>query len=247
MANPRQRRKLRSGSYKPIRHSKRAQKNLKKQPPIRGPKVLQDAWDRHKTVKQNYEALGLVASLNPTASGGVEQPLVPVLADEHSMEVDAAPEASTSTAEGTSALPKGFGRIVRDEDGNIIDIELAEEDTEEIAEAADRLIEDIPDPSKQEALAGWVALGSSTAASGCVSNTSDTHVVQSGSYLDVPIKLAADDIRKFRRSRSYEFRFRSVREHKRRTNATLRLERRIRRAAALGCKTRPRCRRDGEG
>lgn len=32
MANPRQRRKLRSGTHRPVSHSKRAQKNLKKTP-----------------------------------------------------------------------------------------------------------------------------------------------------------------------------------------------------------------------
>lgn len=78
MANPRQRRKARSGSHKAVRHSNNAKKNLKKQPrqssicillcqrnyvelvslylavAIRGPKVLQDAWDKHKTVRQKY-------------------------------------------------------------------------------------------------------------------------------------------------------------------------------------------------
>ncbi|KAH9060100.1 hypothetical protein EDB87DRAFT_1551613, partial [Lactarius vividus] len=71
MANPRQRRKARS-SQKPVRHSRQAKKLLKKQPPIRGPKALRDAWDKHKTVRQNYAALGLAASLNPRASGGAE-------------------------------------------------------------------------------------------------------------------------------------------------------------------------------
>lgn len=146
-----------------MRHSNNAKKNLKKQPPIRGPKVLQEAWDKHKTVRQNYEALGLVASLNPTASGGVEKSLGSSSKSEQAMDVDRAPEASSSKAAGTSGLPKGYGRIIRDADGNVVDVELAEEDEEEGAAAADsaeRLVEDIPDPAKQKGLVGWVAVGS---------------------------------------------------------------------------------------
>jgi nucleolar protein 16 len=74
MVNPRQRRKVRS-SHKPVHHSRQAKKLLKKQPralgfflemsalptlilifdthqAIRGPKALQEAWDKHKTVRQ---------------------------------------------------------------------------------------------------------------------------------------------------------------------------------------------------
>ncbi|EEB92758.1 hypothetical protein MPER_08686 [Moniliophthora perniciosa FA553] len=72
MANPRQRRKARSSSYRPVSHSKNAKRNLKKMPPIRAPKVLQEAWDKRKTVRQNYAALGLIHDLNPSASGGAE-------------------------------------------------------------------------------------------------------------------------------------------------------------------------------
>jgi hypothetical protein len=76
MANPRQRRKTRS-SHKPVHQSRQAKKLLKKQPralgflidmsalptpilifdihqAIRGPKGLQEAWDKHKTVRQKY-------------------------------------------------------------------------------------------------------------------------------------------------------------------------------------------------
>ncbi|EMD38494.1 hypothetical protein CERSUDRAFT_113665 [Gelatoporia subvermispora B] len=156
MANPRQRRKLRSGSHKPVHHSRRAQKILKKQPPIRGPKVLQEAWDSHKTVRQNYEALGLVASLNPTASGGVERPL-----DRQGLTAggsSATPEASSSSpSSGSGAIPKGYGRIIRDEDGNIIDVEMGEEEPEAAPEEEE--IEAIPNPADDDQQAGWVGLG----------------------------------------------------------------------------------------
>lgn len=76
MANPRQRHKSRSSSYKPVRNSRHTNKLLRKQPrasrisfelnifnsdifstsltAIRGPKFLQDAWDKRKTVRQKY-------------------------------------------------------------------------------------------------------------------------------------------------------------------------------------------------
>ncbi|KIP09099.1 hypothetical protein PHLGIDRAFT_126553 [Phlebiopsis gigantea 11061_1 CR5-6] len=152
MANPRQRRKLRSGSHKAVRHSNHAKKNLKKQPPIHGPKVLQEAWDTHRTVRQNYEALGLAASLKPTASGGVERPLGVASNNEPAMAAESAPVASGSK------LPKGYGRIVRDADGNVVDVQLDEEDEEEAAQPG-RLVEDIPDPSAQPRLAEWVGRG----------------------------------------------------------------------------------------
>jgi hypothetical protein len=71
MANPRQRRKARSSSHRPISHSRHAKRNMKKVArksyapcilglnshdcfllAIRGPKALQDAWDKQKTVHQ---------------------------------------------------------------------------------------------------------------------------------------------------------------------------------------------------
>ncbi|PCH38256.1 hypothetical protein WOLCODRAFT_130795 [Wolfiporia cocos MD-104 SS10] len=147
MANPRQRRKQRSGSYKPVQHSRHAQKNLKKQPPIRGPKVLQEAWDRKKTVRQNYAALGLAASLNPTQSGGAE----PAQAESR-----AAAPAQTQGAEPAAGapVPRGFGRIVRDADGNVVGVELPDE---EEARRAPATAEDVPDVRADAQLAAWVA------------------------------------------------------------------------------------------
>ncbi|KAI0781053.1 ribosome biogenesis protein Nop16 [Trametes elegans] len=168
MANPRQRRKLRSGSHKPVHHSRRAKKLLKKQPPIRGPKVLQEAWDPHKTVRQNYEALGLTASLNPVASGGTERPL-PTRGEHDADRSEQQPEASTSTstaspakaAGGAGGVPKGYGKIVRDAEGNVVDVVLGdEEEEEEEAGAMAEGVEDIPDPTEDDQAAGWVGLGS---------------------------------------------------------------------------------------
>uniref|UniRef100_A0A0W0FZQ4 Nucleolar protein 16 n=1 Tax=Moniliophthora roreri TaxID=221103 RepID=A0A0W0FZQ4_MONRR len=149
MANPRQRRKVRSSSYRPVSHSKNAKRNLKKMPPIRAPKVLQEAWNKRKTVRQNYAALGLIHDLNPSASGGAEIIEVDVDQEEYVVaifikrlsfivEISArasGPESSSSRSDvrpngsrSGDSIPKGYGRIIRDEDGNILRIELAEEE-----------------------------------------------------------------------------------------------------------------------
>ncbi|THV07899.1 hypothetical protein K435DRAFT_642733 [Dendrothele bispora CBS 962.96] len=126
MANPRQRRKTRSSSYRPVSQSKNAKRNLKKTPPIRGPKLLQQAWDKHKTVRQNYAALGLIHDLNSTESGGTEtsnvnQPTASSVSDSF----ETMPLTSNSFI--ARSIPRGYGKIIRDEQGNIVDVQLAEE------------------------------------------------------------------------------------------------------------------------
>ncbi|KAI0664922.1 ribosome biogenesis protein Nop16 [Cubamyces menziesii] len=180
MANPRQRRKLRSGSHKPVHHSRRAKKILKKQPPIRGPQVLQEAWDPRKTVRQNYEALGLAATLNPIASGGTERPLSTRPGHEEEdpgtqPEASSSASASTSHPSETSGVPKGYGKIIRDADGNIVDVVLADEDEEE-EEATEEELDDVPDPTEDDQAAGWVGLGSDPRKRS--PESTGTHVVQ---------------------------------------------------------------------
>ncbi|KAI0934424.1 hypothetical protein AcW1_005951 [Taiwanofungus camphoratus] len=175
MANPRQRRKSRSGSYRPVHHSRRGKKILKKQPPICGPKVLQESWDKRKTVRQNYEALGLVASLNPTLSGGVERPMAALGSRQSSPVASNTPEASSSTkAPRASGVPKGYGKFTRDEEGNIVDVQLAEEESD--MDQDEEPLEDIPDPAQEEELAPWVGLGSRPKSRQM--GSSDTHVVR---------------------------------------------------------------------
>ncbi|KAJ3741825.1 ribosome biogenesis protein Nop16 [Lentinula detonsa] len=149
MANPRQRRKARSSSHRAISHSKHAKRNLKKMPSIRAPKVLQQAWDNQKTVRQNYAALGLVHDLNPSESGGAE-----VIEMDKRTTSGSAPESfidstgpstsassfsadpemplshtrATNSAASKSSIPKGHGRIIRDAVGNVMRIVLPEED-----------------------------------------------------------------------------------------------------------------------
>lgn len=126
----------------------------------------------------SYEAMGLVASLNPTLSGGVE----PTTSrhdrfDTHSIELSSTPEVSDTKQSGaasTQTVPRGYGRIIRDESGNIIDVDLGEEDAENMEASSNHLIEDIPDPTTQEGAAGWISLGSL----GSTGRSTNTTVVQ---------------------------------------------------------------------
>lgn len=94
-----------------------------KMPPIRGPKALQDAWDKTKTVRQNYVALGLQQTLNPISSGGSE-------VDLHYTRDAPKTTVPDQRCPSSTVIPKGFGKIVRDESGAVVAIELAEEEAE---------------------------------------------------------------------------------------------------------------------
>ncbi|OCF30661.1 nucleolar protein 16 [Kwoniella heveanensis CBS 569] len=123
MANPRQRNKAKSHkSHGPSSNSiRRMHQKLRKAPPLKGPEVLQQSWDKKKTVFQNYAALGLLPNIpipqtaSSSRSQRVKLPQVPA-------EVESAPKV-------------GFGRIIRDEEGNVIDIVIDEEPEQAGAEA----------------------------------------------------------------------------------------------------------------
>ncbi|WVR07347.1 nucleolar protein 16 [Kwoniella sp. DSM 27419] len=119
MANPRQRNKARSSrSTKPSANAiRRLHAKQRKAPVLKGPEVLQQGWDKKKTVFQNYAALGLLPSIPipQTASSSRSQRVkLPQVPDE----VEEAPKV-------------GFGRIIRDEEGNVVDIIIDEEDDEQ--------------------------------------------------------------------------------------------------------------------
>ncbi|TXT10757.1 hypothetical protein VHUM_02262 [Vanrija humicola] len=128
MANPRQRSKAKSHrSTKPSANQKRRiHQKLRKAPPLKGPEALQEAWDKKKTVFQNYAALGLLPSI-PVDKGARSQRVKLPVAPPTDEDGDAA-MADAAPATGS------FGRIIRDADGNIIDIVLDDEE-EEPAEA----------------------------------------------------------------------------------------------------------------
>ncbi|WWC93574.1 nucleolar protein 16 [Kwoniella sp. B9012] len=117
MANPRQRSKAKSHkSTKPSIHRiRKLHQKQRRAPPLKGPEVLQNGWDKKKTVFQNYAALGLLPSIpipssaSSSRSQRVKLPIVPAAEEE--------------------AQPKvGFGRIIRDEEGNVIDIIIDEDE-----------------------------------------------------------------------------------------------------------------------
>lgn len=161
MVNPRQRRKRFSGTAK-ASASKRTLKNQKKVT-IKGPEELVNGWDKNKTVRQNYAALGLLNSLDPRQSGGVEADLKAVpyatahatpatVEDLDAILEDAEMDGSSSEDEDDEQSKKGKGkerasepvkeelkpgmaRIIRDENGKVIKIVLAGEDGAEVEEA----------------------------------------------------------------------------------------------------------------
>ncbi|KAF9483840.1 hypothetical protein BDN70DRAFT_873222 [Pholiota conissans] len=150
MANPRQRRKARSGTHRPVSHSLHAKKNLKKTT-IRGPKALQDAWDKKLTVRQNYANLGLVVTLDPSAHGGVEKQLGVGSSTQSSQRQQPDASSSSSAQKPTANVSTGFGRIIRDAEGKVIGVEMdEEEETQPISMDLEEDLDSRVDPSVRE-------------------------------------------------------------------------------------------------
>ena len=76
----------------------------------------------------SYTALGLLPSLNPRAKGGAED--VPDLTLLPSSAPSAANKPSALSPTAVASVPS-HGRIIRDEHGNVVDIQLNEEDRDE--------------------------------------------------------------------------------------------------------------------
>jgi hypothetical protein len=77
----------------------------------------------------SYTALGLLSSLNPRAKGGAE-----TVPDVTLLPTSAPPttnELPGSSPAAVASVPKGYGRIIRDEHGNVLDVQLNEEDRDE--------------------------------------------------------------------------------------------------------------------
>ncbi|WFD01244.1 non-specific serine/threonine protein kinase [Malassezia yamatoensis] len=116
MANPRQRRKSRSSKYSgATKSAKRAQnKRIHRAPTVMGPSVLRENWDKTLTTRQNYAKLGLAPSLAKPAGG---------------LDRNDPFRAVESTQEPLEKPRKGMAQIIRDEDGNVIDVVEDESDT----------------------------------------------------------------------------------------------------------------------
>jgi nucleolar protein 16 len=100
----------------------------------------------------SYAALGLVHSLNPLSSGGTEQELhaasqaAPQTIADSPLPVESAPQV----------IPKGHGKIIRDDAGKVIGVELAEE--EQNREGGEKDMEEIETELgiDGEVMANWV-------------------------------------------------------------------------------------------
>jgi len=134
----------------------------------------------------SYKALGLLSSLNPSASGGVERPRNGASASHHEAAIvpRSAPEDRSSTQKEETAIndknriPKGFGRIIRDGNGDIIDVEMGEDDDEDgqmTGDVEETFHNDMPSVATKDGLADWIAFGA-TSDAGFV-DASGTHVV----------------------------------------------------------------------
>lgn len=86
------------------------------------------------------------------------------------------PQASSYSKAAHGAVPTGYGRIIRDEAGNIVDVQLAEEESGDPDVPVHAPLEDLPDPTQDEQLAPWVGLGSIPGSRRAEIN--DMHVVQ---------------------------------------------------------------------
>ncbi|KAG9031652.1 Nucleolar protein 16 [Tulasnella sp. JGI-2019a] len=139
MARPRQKRKLKSGIYKPVRTTNN--KSLRKVPMIRGPLAIRNAWNDHKSLHYNYAALGLARTAGPSVKGEMAPvwPVRPSTSLSALAPVVIDPETLIPSSSAPD-LPKGFGRIIRDADGKVLRVEMSE----------------VADPAADEPQAPWL-------------------------------------------------------------------------------------------
>jgi len=132
MANPRARKKARSSIPKNSQ-SKRSKKNAKKVVVTANP-IVAASWDRKKTVRQNYTALGLLTTPNPRLQGGLEPlPITPfaLLSEEERNQNQKLANGPTPKLGPNGEIPKGFALIKRNDKGDIVDVVLADDDQSE--------------------------------------------------------------------------------------------------------------------
>jgi len=111
----------------------------------------------------------LVATLKPNESGGTEHNKYGRLEDETipSTSTRGDPKGVATLSSG-GKLPRGYGRILRDEQGNAVDIQLADVDEEgETIDATDRKVETMEGMDHayldQKSAWTWTQLGPRTA------------------------------------------------------------------------------------
>ncbi|KAG8979862.1 Nucleolar protein 16, partial [Tulasnella sp. 427] len=96
---------------------------------IAGATAIRAAWDKKKSVRQNYAALGLATGGTPVSGKGAK--LWPSEAGAIGAHRE---EGAVASPSKSNDIPKGYARIVRDEQGNVVRIEEAEDDVAPLAE-----------------------------------------------------------------------------------------------------------------
>lgn len=110
MGSVRQKRSAKSGAARNTRRTKQKDRSAK----IKGNPIIEQNWDHNLTLAQNYKRLGLRSSLG-MPSGGREKSFKELTTVEEPKK------------EKPRKLSKNEGRIVRDDDGNVIRVEYAKE------------------------------------------------------------------------------------------------------------------------
>ncbi|KAJ2358218.1 Nucleolar protein 16 [Coemansia erecta] len=116
MVRPIARKKLRNPGMKTTR--RRAEKQRKKK--FTGHPLLRELWDPKLTMSENYNKLGLASRLNGSTGGTVHN-VIPA----HQPDADPSPELTEK--ELKKRIPQGYGIIERDEEGNVVNVIIADE------------------------------------------------------------------------------------------------------------------------
>ncbi|KAJ1943658.1 Nucleolar protein 16 [Kickxella alabastrina] len=122
MVRPIARKKLRNPKLKTTRRTAGKARKIK----YTGHPLLRDQWDRGLTVTENYKKMGLQSRLNGI-KGGVVQDLYAKPTDT-SGEDEGEEQKEMTEKEIRKAIPKGYGIIERDEEGNVTNVIVGEEE-----------------------------------------------------------------------------------------------------------------------
>ncbi|RUS18063.1 ribosome biogenesis protein Nop16 [Endogone sp. FLAS-F59071] len=118
MARPRARRTIKNPGAKVSRRI--ANKHKKKVNIVSNP-IIAKNWDKKKTLRQNYEKLGLMSTLNGVAGSREIKPLIEPVEKEELSEAD--------MEELERSLGPDEGLIQRDDQGNVIRVIIGKEKT----------------------------------------------------------------------------------------------------------------------